>query len=84
MGTAGGGVSRAGGNRVRRAEPAPTTRWVAAAPVEESLKHSPLLVREQSVDGFGILWGFFTSICASEGSRSLMGGSTIVMCVPLG
>ena len=24
------------------------------------------------------------SICASEGSHSLMGGSTVVMCVPLG
>ena len=59
MGTTGVGVSCVGGNRIQHAEPAPTTRQVAAAPIDESLKQSPLLVRKQLVDGFGISWGFF-------------------------
>ena len=85
MGTAGDGVSRMGGNRIRCAEPAPTTREVAAAPVDESLKLSPIVGAGTiglMVSGFN--GDSFTGTCASEGSRSLMGGSTVVMCVPLG
>ena len=33
------------------------------------------------VSGFNFFWGFFTILCASEGSRSFMGGSDVVHCV---
>ena len=40
----------------------------------------PWLVRGQLFDGFGILFPlrFFTILCASEDSRSFMGGSDVV------
>ena len=85
MGIAGDGVSPMGGNCIRCAEPVPTTREVAAAPVDESLKLSPIVGAGTiglMVSGFN--GDSFTGTSASEGSRSLMGGSTIVMCVPLG
>ena len=74
-----------GVNRIRCAELAPTTREVAATPVDELLKLSPIVGAGTiglRVSGFN--GDSFTSTCASEGSRSLMGGSTVVMCVPLG
>ena len=56
-----------------------------ATPVDESLKFSPIV----GAGTIGLMvWGFygdsFTSTYASEDSSSLMGGSTVVMCVPLG
>ena len=33
------------------------------------------------VSGFEFALGFFTILCASEGSRSFMGGSDVVHCV---
>ena len=54
-------------------------------PVDESLKFSPIV----GVGTIGLMIsGFdgdsFTGTCASEHSRPIMGGSTVVMCVPLG
>ena len=42
----------------------------------------PWLVRGQLFDGFGILFslGFFSILCASEGSHSFIGGSDVVHC----
>ena len=47
------------------------------------VKDLPWLVRGQLFDGLGILFslGFFTILCASEDSRSFMGGSDVVHCV---
>ena len=58
---------------------------VATALVDESLKLSPIV----GAGTIGLMvsrfYGdFFTGTCVSEDSRSLMGGSTVVMCVILG
>ena len=85
MGSAGVGVSRMGGNRIRCAEPMPTTREVAAALVDESLKLSPIVgTGTISLMVSGFYGDSFVGTCAFEDSSSLMGGSTVVMCVPLG
>ena len=85
MGTASVGVSRVGGNCIRCAKPAPTTHEVAVALVDESLKLSPIVgAGTIGLMVLGFYGDSFTGTCASEGSRSLMGGSTVVMCVPLG
>ena len=54
-------------------------------PVDDLLKFSPIV----GAGTIGLMVsGFYgdssTGTFASEGSRSLMGGSTVVMCVPLG
>ena len=75
MGIAGDGVSRMGGNRIRCAEPVPTTREVATAPVDESLKLSPIVgAGTIGLMVLGFYGDFFTGTCASKASRSLMGG----------
>ena len=53
--------------------------------MDESLKLSPIVGAGTiglMVSGF--YGDSFIGTCASEGSCSLMGGSTVVMCVPLG
>ena len=53
--------------------------------MDESLKFSPIVGAGTiglMVSGFD--GDSFTGTCAFEDSRSLMGGSTVVMCVPSG
>ena len=53
--------------------------------MDESLKFSPIVgAGTIGLKVSGFYGDSFTGACASEDSRSLMGGSTIMMCVPLG
>ena len=73
----------AGGNCVRRAEPV----WMVLKVVHWGCNHydnaslSWCGANSLMVWGFYFSLGFFTILCASEGSRSFMGGSNVVHCV---
>ena len=77
------GGLRVGGNRVRRTEPA----WMVLKVVHWGRNHCDNArlgwcgANSLMVSGFHFYLGFFTILCASEGSRSFMGGSDVVHCV---
>ena len=77
------GGLRVGGNRVRRAKPA----WIVLKVVHWGRNHCDNSslgwcgANSLMVSGFHFSLGFFTILCASESSRSFMGGSDVVHCV---
>ena len=77
------GGLRAGGNRVQRDELA----WMVLKVVHWARKHCDNSslgwcgANSLMGSGFYSSLGFFTTLCAYEGSRSFMGGSDVVHCV---
>ena len=77
------GGLRVGGNCVRRAKLA----WMVLKVVHWGRTHCDSSSlgwcgpNSLMVLGFDFSLGFFTILCASEGSRSFMGGSDVVHCV---
>ena len=77
------GGLRVGSNRVRHAKPA----WMVLKVVHRGCNHCDNSslgwcgANSLMASGFYFSLGFFTILCASEGSRSFMGGSDVVHCV---